>query len=189
LEREKPWTEEGVQGVHRFLRRVWALFITEQAELSARIVPSGGDPEVTRILHRTIKEVTHDIENLQFNTAISRMMEFVNAGTKAERIDRGAMEKFTLVLSPFAPHIAEELWERLGHANSLAYEPWPEYDPSLLVQDTVLIPVQINGKLRDTLELPVGLDQSAILAAASAGGRPELMLGPWHRALTVRRSS
>ncbi|NUN97195.1 MAG: leucine--tRNA ligase [Candidatus Omnitrophica bacterium] len=168
LEREKPWTEEGVQGVYRFLRRVWALFISEQGELTAKIVPSGGDPEVNRILHRTIKEVTHDIENLQFNTAISRMMEFVNAGTKAERIDREAMEKFTLVLSPFAPHIAEELWERLGHSTTLAYETWPEFDPSLLIEETLLIPVQINGKLRDTLELPVGLDQSAILAAARA---------------------
>jgi leucyl-tRNA synthetase len=168
LDREKPWVEEGVQGVHRFLRRVWALFITEENALHPRIVDSGGDPAVTKVLHHTLKEVTRDIENLQFNTAISRMMEFVNAGTKADAVDRETMETFVLVLSPFAPHIAEELWERLGHSKTLGYEPWPEYDPALLVQDTIKIPVQVNGKLRDTLEVPAGSSQEEILAAAKA---------------------
>jgi leucyl-tRNA synthetase len=168
LEREKPWTEEGVLGVHRFLRRVWALYIGEDGSLSPKIIPTAGDPGVTRILHRSIREVTRDIENLQFNTAISRMMEFVNAGTKAEAVDRDSMERFVLILSPFAPHIAEELWERLGHTRTLAYEPWPEFDPALLVEETIKVPVQVNGKLRDTIEVPAGSDKEVILAAAKA---------------------
>ncbi len=168
LDREKPWTEEGVQGVHRFLRRVWAVFINEDGYLHPKIVNDGGDPLVNKILHKTIKEVTRDIEELQFNTAISRMMEFVNAATKAGKVDRDVMERFVLVLSPFAPHLAEELWERLGHSTTLAYEPWPEFDPVQLVEETILVPVQVNGKLRDTVEVPAGSDKDVILAAAKA---------------------
>ncbi len=168
LEREKPWTEEGVQGVHRFLRRVWAVFINEEGLLHPKIVTMGGDPAMTKILHKTIKEVTRDIEGMQFNTSISRMMEFVNAATKAEKVDRDVMERFVLVLAPFAPHLAEELWERLGHMKSLAYEPWPVFDPAILVEENMLVPVQVNGKLRDTVEVPAGSGKEVILAAAKA---------------------
>jgi len=166
LDRDKPWTDEGIQGVHRFLRRVWALFITEEGTLHPRIVSTGGDAGMLRELHKTIKAVGHDIEHLQFNTAIARMMEFLNAALKADRIDQGIMEQFVMVLSPFAPHLAEELWERLGHAKTLAYEPWPQYDAALLVEDTQEVPVQINGKLRGKVVVPANADKDAILAAA-----------------------
>ncbi len=166
LDREKPWTEEGVQGVHRFLRRVWSLFVAEDGALHPRIVPEGGDAQMTKELHKTIKAVTHDIEHLLFNTAIARMMEFVNAGMKTEKISRGDMERFVLVLSPFAPHIAEELWHRLGHADTLAYETWPQHDESLLEEDTIEIPVQVMGKLRGKVSVPADADQVAVLALA-----------------------
>ncbi len=166
LDREKPWTEEGVQGVHRFLRRVWSLFVAEDGALHPRIVPEGGDAQMTKELHTTIKAVTHDIEHLLFNTAIARMMEFVNAGMKTEKISRGDMERFVLVLSPFAPHIAEELWHRLGHADTLAYETWPQHDESLLEEDTIEIPVQVMGKLRGKVSVPADADQVAVLALA-----------------------
>lgn len=168
LDRDKPWTDEGIQGVHRFLRRVWALFITEDGALHPRIVENGGDAAMVRELHKTIKAVGHDIEHLQFNTAIARMMEFLNAALKVEGIDRNVMEQFILVLSPFAPHLAEELWERFGHSNTLAYEPWPQYDPALLVEDTLEVPVQINGKLRGKVVVPANSDKETILAAAKA---------------------
>jgi leucyl-tRNA synthetase len=96
------------------------------------------------------------------------MMEFINAVTKAEAVNFIDMETFLLVLAPFAPHLAEELWERLGHQQTLAYEPWPSYDPALLVESTMMIPVQVNGKLRDTVEVPTDADQATILAAAKA---------------------
>ncbi len=168
LDREKPWTDEGIQGVFRFLKRVWSLFVAEDGSLHSRIVEQGGDPAMIRVLHHTIKEVTQNIEGLLFNTAIARMMEFVNAALKAPSIDRAVMETFVLVLSPFAPHMAEELWERFGHANTLAYEPWPVHDEALLVEDTIEVPIQVNGKLRAVITVPKDADKDAILAAAKA---------------------
>jgi leucyl-tRNA synthetase len=168
LDRDKPWTEEGVQGVHRFLRRVWALFATEEGALHSRVVDTGGDESMVRELHKIIKAITNDIENMSFNTAIARMMEFVNAAMKATAIDRAVMEPFVLLLAPFAPHIAEELWALLGHDNTLAYAPWPGYDEALLVEDTVEIPVQVLGKLRGKIVMPTDADKAAILEAAKA---------------------
>ncbi|MBI1318803.1 MAG: leucine--tRNA ligase [Candidatus Hydrogenedens sp.] len=168
LDREKPWNDEGVQGVFRFLKRVWSLYVTEDGGLHPRIVAESGSAEVTKQLHKTIKAVGHDIEHLLFNTAISRMMEFVNAALKAESVDRAAAEQFVLVLAPFAPHLAEELWQRLGHADTLAYEPWPAYDESLLVESTIELPVQVNGKLRAKVAVPADAGKDDILAAAKA---------------------
>jgi leucyl-tRNA synthetase len=173
LERDKPWSDEGIQGVHRFLKRVWALFITENGELHPRIVKDGGDTSMLRVLHHTMKEVTNNIEGLLFNTAIARMMEFVNAALKVEKVDRDVMDKFVLILSPFAPHMGEELWERLGHDNTLAYESWPQYDETMLVEDTIEIPVQVNGKLRAVITVPAAADKNAILAAAKADPKVE----------------
>ena len=107
--------------------------------------------------------VTHE-----FNTAISRMMEFVNAGMKAPRIDNAVLEPFVLLLAPFAPHMAEELWERLGHSPSLAYEPWPEHDETLLTQEFVEIPVQVNGKVRSRISAAPGADKATVLSAAKS---------------------
>ena len=169
LERERPWTEEGIQGVHRFIRRVWSLFIDQETgAIHPRIGESGGDEAMLRALHYMIKEVTDDIENLEFNTAIARMMEFVNLGLKAKSINKEWLEQFVLVLSPFAPHMAEEVWERLGHDNTLAYEPWPKYDEALLVEDTIEVPVQVNGKVRAVIEVPADADKDTIIAAARA---------------------
>jgi leucyl-tRNA synthetase len=168
LDRDKPWTEEGVQGVHRFLRRVWALFATEEGSLHSRVVDKGGDDGMVRELHKIIKAITNDIENMSFNTAIARMMEFVNAAMKATAIDRSVMEPFVLLLAPFAPHIAEELWALLGHGTTLAYANWPGYDESLLVEDTIEIPVQVLGKLRGKIVMPADANKDAILEAAKA---------------------
>jgi leucyl-tRNA synthetase len=168
LDREKPWTDEGVQGVHRFLKRAWSLFIAEDGSLQPRIVENGGGEEIRRELHKAIKAVGEDIEHLSFNTAIARMMEFVNAALKTDTIDKAVMETFVLLLAPFAPHLAEELWQRCGHENTLAYEPWPAYDASLLVKDTTEIPVQVMGKLRSKISVPADADKETTLAAAKA---------------------
>ena len=171
LDREKPWTDEGVQGVHRFLKRVWTLFVAEEGGLHPRVVESGGDPALVKHVHHVVKCVTADIENLSFNTAIARMMEFVNAGQKAAAIDKSALEMFVLVLAPFAPHLAEELWERLGHADALAYEPWPSHDESLLVEDTMEVPVQVNGKLRAVVCVAKDATKDAVFEAVRAEKR------------------
>jgi leucyl-tRNA synthetase len=171
LDRDILWADDGVQGVSRFLKRTWSLFVDRDGALSERIVDSGGDEGMLKTLHKTIQAVTHDIEGLLFNTAIARMMEFVNAAVKAKTIDRSILDTYILILSPFAPHMAEELWQRLGHDDTLAYEPWPDFDESLLVEDTIEIPVQVNGKVRARIEVAAEAGKDVILEAAKAEGK------------------
>jgi leucyl-tRNA synthetase len=174
LEATKPWSMQGVNGVHSFLNRVWRLIIDDRAEtmtLNATIVDRAPTTEENRILHQTIQAVTDDIAKLSFNTAIARMMEFTNFFTSASERPREAMEKLVLLLSPFAPHIAEELWQALGHPESLAHEQWPEFDPSLAKEDTIDIPVQINGKVRSKITVPPDADEAQLKAAALADPR------------------
>ncbi|MFP6584287.1 MAG: leucine--tRNA ligase [Candidatus Hydrogenedentota bacterium] len=168
LDRDKPWTDEGVHGVYRFLKRVWSLFIADDGTLQPRIQDTGSSEELTKVLHKTIKAVTHDIENLLFNTAIARMMEFVNAATKEDVMDRVTADAFILLVAPFAPHLGEEIWNLLGHDDTLAYAPWPAFDESLLTEDTIEIPVQINGKVRSRVSVAADADQDTMAAAAKA---------------------
>ena len=120
------------------------------------------------MLHRTIQKVTKDTEGLAFNTAISTMMEFVNHVTRLEVRPRSVLEPFVLLLAPYAPHIAEELWRALGHSDTLAYEPWPKFDPALAKADEIEVPVQVNGKLKARLKVPAEIDDQALEAAALA---------------------
>ncbi len=171
LEATKPWSMAGVDGVFRFLSRVWRLVVDDRAEdvaLNSAVQDVPPTPEQFRLLHKTIKAVTDDLDKLSFNTAISRMMEFTNEMTSAEVRPKSILEPFVLLLSPFAPHISEELWELLGHSQSLAYEPWPVYDPSLLVENEIEIPVQVNGKLRGKVIVESTADQLTIENAAKA---------------------
>lgn len=165
LEQNKPWSMNGVEGVHRFLKRVWRMFVEDRLEdvtLDAAVQEIPPTDEQERMLHKTIKAVTEDIEKLSFNTAISRMMEFTNLLSNAEPRPRCVLEPFVLLLAPFAPHLAEELWQVLGHKNSLAYEPWPRYDETKLKVDTIELPVQVNGKLRAKLQIPADADKATM---------------------------
>ncbi|TWT38156.1 Leucine--tRNA ligase [Posidoniimonas corsicana] len=167
----KPWNMDGVAGVRNFLGRAWRLVIDERAEamaLSNAITDAEPTEEQLRTLHAAIKAVTEDIDKLSFNTAIARLMEFTNFFTKEDSRPRACIEPFVLLLSPFAPHIAEEMWLALGHNTSLAYEPWPEFDESRLKQDTIEIPVQVNGKVRSKVHVPAEATQGEALAAAKA---------------------
>jgi leucyl-tRNA synthetase len=167
LEASKPWNTQSVDGVRRFLDRIWRLYVEEDGGPSAALI---GDPpgDASRVLHQTIRKVTEDIEGLRFNTAIAQMMIFVNEATKLEKRSRALLEPFILLLAPFAPHLAEELWSRLGHGESLAYAPWPSWDPALVVEDSVTVAVQVNGKLRTTIELPRGASREDARRAAEA---------------------
>ena len=156
LEAVKPWSTRGVEGVTRFLERVWRLIVSEEGKLSRNVVGTVPALEHQRLLHQTIKKVTEDIDALRFNTAISQMMVLTNELTKAEQRPRAILESFVLILAPFAPHLAEELWEVLGHQPSVSQQPWPTYDPRLTISDRLTIPIQVNGKLRAKLD--VGLD-------------------------------
>jgi leucyl-tRNA synthetase len=168
LEVMKPWQTKGIEGVYRFLQRVWRLYFDRDDRLHSSIRDVEPDDATRKALHRTIAAVTEDVENLRFNTAISRMMEFVNMMTNAEVRPRSVMEDFAKLLSPFAPHVGEELWHRLGHEDTIAYEPWPEHDPADLVDESVTIPVSVNGKVRDRVEVPKDAPQEHVLETALA---------------------
>ena len=157
LEATKPWSTTGVNGVRNFLDRVWRLVVDTHAE-DNRLVDTVQDIEPTveqnRIIHSTIMAVTRDIEALSFNTGIARMMEFVNFFTKETIRPKSGMESLVLLLSPYAPHMAEELWQALGNEQSIAKHPWPSYDESLTRLSEIEVPLQINGKLRAKLIVP-----------------------------------
>ena len=167
LEASKPWNTRDVPGVHRFLQRVWRM-VAGTDEQPALVTDGAGDAELERSLHKMIKKVGGDIEAMRFNTAIAAMMEFINLVYKAGTIGKRQAQRFVLVLAPLAPHIAEELWQRLGHDESLAYEPFPQYDESLTVDSTIEIPVQVNGKVRGRVSVPADATQEQVLAAALA---------------------
>ncbi|AZS14414.1 leucine--tRNA ligase [Paenibacillus lutimineralis] len=161
LEATKPWSENGVEGAHRFLSRIWRLFVTEDGSLNAKIGGEGSD-EFKRTLHKTVKKVTEDLEALRFNTAISQLMIFINEAYKVDSIPKEAAENFVQMLSPLAPHIAEELWERLGNSEGISYVSWPTYDEAWTVDAEVEIVVQVNGKIVDRAKISKDLDQAAM---------------------------
>jgi leucyl-tRNA synthetase len=196
LQDSKPWNTKGVEGVYRFLGRVWRLFIDEQSETefeqaettadaqkrgtllsilklnqSIKDVPANGAQLKT--LYAAIKKVTEDLDGMRFNTAISEMMVFINEAMKWETKPVSVLRDFLVLLAPFAPHIAEELWAKLdatGNAQhvALSYAAWPKFDPALLVEDTLEIPVQVNGKLRDVIKAAANADNATLEAAALA---------------------
>ncbi len=171
LEATKPWSMQGVDGIYRFLGRVWRLMVEEKADdvaLGSAVQELAPTPAQLRTLHKTIKAVTEDLDKLSFNTAISRMMEFTNEFTSQDVRPKSVMSSFVLLLSPFAPHLAEELWQLLGHTTSLAYEPWPQFDAAMLVESEIEVPVQVNGKVRGKVTVPAGSDQATVEAAAKA---------------------
>ena len=193
LEMTKPWNTKGVEGVYRFLGRAWRLFVDEASEVdyeqsstaepqraaefleAIRLSPAIRDvaptPAQLKALHACIKKVTEDLEGLRFNTAISALMVFINEAMTWEVKPAAALRPFLILLQPFAPHIAEELWTKLNAAirnppSALAYVPWPSFNPALLVEETLEIPVQVNGKLRDVIRVPAGASPADIEAAA-----------------------
>ncbi|MGP0578970.1 leucine--tRNA ligase [Paenibacillus peoriae] len=166
LEATKPWNENGVEGAHRFLSRVWRLFVSEDGSLNDKITNDGGSDEFNRTWHKTLKKVTEDLDALRFNTAISQLMIFTNDAYKADLLPRAAMENFVQMLSPLAPHLAEELWQLLGHNDSITYAVWPAYDEAWTVDAEVEIVVQVNGKIVQRATIAKDLDAKAMEAYA-----------------------
>lgn len=165
MDRDKPWAENGIEGIRRFLERVWRLVATED---SGGVESADGEPslELQKLLHKTIKKVTEDIEALSFNTAISAMMILVNEiykqGSRARQILRPLLQ----ILAPFAPHLSEELWQRLGESELIILCPWPNFDPSFIAEDKVTVAVQVNGKMRGTVDLQKDADETTAVALA-----------------------
>ena len=159
VEQAKPWDTNGIEGVHRFLKKLWKLYGNADSEVTN---------EALKVLHKTIKKITDDIERFSFNTAVSTFMICVNQLTDLKCGSRQVLEPLTILIAPFAPHIAEELWHQTGHQTTVCDATWPQYDPQYLVEDTVNYPVQFNGKMRFTIPLPAGSTQAEALAAVQA---------------------
>jgi leucyl-tRNA synthetase len=194
LEMVKPWSTKNVEGVYRFLGRIWRLFVDENSETEfeqaettktrskellelIKLNPAIGEIEPSaaqlKALHACIRKVTEDLDGMRFNTAISALMVFVNEAMTWEVKPRTILRTFLVLLQPFAPHLAEELWSKIQTnkpqaGDSLSYQPWPKYDPARLVEDTLEIPVQVNGKLRDVIKVPAGASKEQLKALALA---------------------
>ncbi len=171
LDQVKPWDSDGVAGVYRFLAKAWRLVVAPgdgETRLHERVQEAALDAATERLLHQTIKKVEEDIEGLRFNTALSQLMICLNHLAKLEVLPHQAAETFVLLLSPFAPHLGEELWHLLGHEASLAYEPWPVYDVAKCEEDQVTLAVQVLGKTRGTVEVARGASEEEVVAAAKA---------------------
>jgi leucyl-tRNA synthetase len=174
LEATKPWSILGVEGISRFLNRAWRMIVDEESPMlrSSSKMVEGDEPEAQptleqlRVLHKTIQAVTGDLQELRFNTAISRLMEFVNFFTGQTSRPRACVEPFVLMLAPLAPHIAEEMWQALGHLESLAYEPWPQFEEQYTRDDVVELPIQINGRVRSRLLAAVSSSRDELERAA-----------------------
>ncbi len=173
LEQMKPWSTSGTEGVYRFLGRVWRLIMEEDQEghwhfAPAKVTDAAPSDDLQRSVHAAIQKVTHDIEKLQFNTAISALMILVNDLTKETVRPRAAIETLILLLAPFAPHMAEELWHQLGHPKTLAYEPWPVAEARYLVKSEVEIVFQVNGKVRGHVSVAPGSTKETVEPLAKA---------------------
>ena len=166
LEKAKPWSTSGIQGSNRFIRRVWSMLRENDGNLSKKISDVEPDENLTRLIHQTIKKVTNDIEALRFNTAISQMMILVNEIKELDAYPKTVVESLVLLLSPFTPHMCEEIWEKLGHNDTLAYCNWPEYNEELVKENLITIAVQINGKRRAEIEVTPGINEESALALA-----------------------
>ena len=186
LEAMKPWSMQGVEGVYRFLQKTWRTIVDEETgELAGQIQKTQADEATLRLLNQTIKKVGYDIDTFGFNTAISAMMIFINHLSKQNVRPKTVVEKFVMILAPFAPHIAEELWEILGHSDSMAYEQWPEYDKDLIKEKEIELAVQVNGKIKDRIVVGAEEDEEHIkqkalasekVVAALAGKNPKKII-------------
>ncbi len=167
LDAAKPWNTRDVPGLHKLCQRIWRLYVDEYTgELSAAISDDAPDDDTLRAFHKTLKRVTEDIEAMKFNTAIAAIFDFVNAMTPKKSRSRAVLEPFVLVVAPFAPHLAEELWSRLGHAKTLSYETWPAVDEKYARDDEVEIAIQVNGKIKSRVTVSADADDAALEAAA-----------------------
>jgi len=159
IEQAKPWNTAGISGVHNFLKKYWRLFYNDNQLIITDIKPSKGE---LKILHETIKKINNDIENFSFNTCVSSFMICVNELINLKCHSREILSPLTILLSPFAPHLAEELWQQLGNKSTLVNTPFPKVNESYLIKDSKNYPVSFNGKMRFTINLSLNLDQDAI---------------------------
>lgn len=167
IDQVKPWQEKNsIAGVHRFLKRVWRLVIDENGNISSKISDKDDSITFTKALHKTIKKLTVDTEEMKFNTGIAALMELVNQAYKETWINTDSVKDLLKLLAPYAPHICEELWQRLGQKDMISFSPWPSFNPEYTVEDMLIIPIMVNGRKRATIEVAKSMDQKQVLDLA-----------------------
>ena len=167
LNKSKPWSTKGLQGCYRFINKLWSVIINEEGSLSSKIKDDiNPDNETLFIHHQTIKKLGDDIENLHFNTAVSQLMIYSNHMQKCDSLSKNLIKELVIIIAPFVPHLAEELWSILGNKDSISYQEWPSYDESLIQLDNVTIAVQVNGKLRANIEVPKDSAEDFVVSEA-----------------------
>jgi leucyl-tRNA synthetase len=176
LETTKPWQTSAVHGMRHFLERVWRLVCDDDASISPRLVDVAPDPRLLRLQHKTVLAVTEGIETLRFNTSVARLMELVNTLTPLPQRPRSVVQSLVLLLAPFAPHVCEELWRVLGHSESLAYAPWPDFNPDLVNEDQREYVVQVNGRTRHKVVAGADMATDTLLALMKADRRVKELL-------------
>jgi len=185
LEAMKPWNTKGIEGVHRFLKKIWRECLDPEGAVNPRITDGGAlSPEAEKVLHETIKKVGEDTEALKFNTAISQMMILGNALQKEPVVPRAVMLDFLRILAPYAPHLAEELWARLGQTGSVAAAGWPAYNAAKLVSSTITIVMQVNGKHRGEVEVEPGVSEAVLKTLAEQHPK----VGPYLAGKAIKRT-
>ena len=167
LNKSKPWSTKGLQGCYRFINKLWSILVDENGNLCSKIIDSDEEDKDTLFLHhQTIKKLGEDIENLHFNTAVSQLMIYCNHLQKCSTVSKKLIEELVIILSPFVPHLSEEFWSLLGHAETISYESWPQFDEELIQLDEVTIAVQVNGKLRANIDIDKDSDEKDVVAEA-----------------------
>ena len=167
LNKSKPWSTKGLQGCYRFINKLWSIIVDENGNLSSKIVDNDEEDKDTLFLHhQTIKKLGEDIENLHFNTAVSQLMIYCNHLQKCSTVSKKLIEELVIILSPFVPHLSEEFWSLLGHFETITYQPWPQFDESLIQLDEVTIAVQVNGKLRANINIAKDSDEKDVISEA-----------------------
>ncbi len=177
LEKGKPWSTSGLQGCSRFIKKLWSILIDNEGDLSKHINDSESDKQTNQMLHQMIKKVSDNLEQLHFNTCVSEFMIFTNHIQKLDEINRELIRSFIVLLNPFMPHFAQELWELMGESSELTYEDWPKYDESFIIQDEVTIAVQLNGKRRSEINISKDEDESSVLDKARSDEKIAAFIG------------
>ena len=168
LDKGKPWSTSGLQGCSRFIKKLWSILVDNEGDISWHIDDSATDKKTNQMLHQMIKKVSDNLDQLHFNTCVSEFMIFTNHIQKLDKINRESIRSFIIILNPFIPHFAQELWKLIGETTELTYEDWLKYDHSLIINDEITIAIQINGKRRSEISISKDESESSVLDKAKS---------------------
>ena len=168
LDKAKPWSTTGLQGCSRFIKKLWSILVDDEGVLSSKVTDKKDGKETLQALNMMIKKISDNLDQMQFNTCVSEFMIFTNHIQKLDSINIDTIRSFIIIMNPFMPHLAQELWELIGETNELTYQAWPDYDKDLAISDEIVIPIQINGKRRSEILISANESESEVISKAKS---------------------